>query len=285
MEIEALIPTVNKSKEQILELCHSLNIQSNCIIANQNGIDSKYFLTFKGFRILVICTATIGVSKNRNILLDHLTGDVGLMLDDDCVMHSDYVEKISNFFDQHKKAEFVLFNGSLFNNGAAKLIHNRATKQVSKFFQISYAGAPGLCFRRTSLRLLGLYYDETLGVPNYIEAGEDTVFHKRLIEKKVCFFRSSDVIFDIFDNNEKSSYYKGIDKRYVETRGYVTYYLHPRLFFFYKIRHCLRFNKTDSTIGFLKLICYFNNGKRIFKNNEETKNGREDFFPSNKREL
>lgn len=265
MNLQILVPTINKTKTQIHELCDRLNIKSDCIIANQNGTNEKYSFLHNGFNVLVICTNTVGVSKNRNVLLRYLSSSIGLMLDDDCIMHQDYVKKISDFFENHQKADLVLFNGVLIDNGESKLIHNQKTKLVKKYHQISYAGAPGLCFKKSVIDRVGLSYDESLGVPNYIVAGEDTVFHYMLLRSGVCFYRSSETIFDIIDNNLKSSYYMGVDKRYVETRGYVTYYIHPHLFFLYKLRHCIRFKKESDSISFCELIKYFNNGKRLFK--------------------
>ena len=264
MNLQVLIPTIDKNKQQIFDLCRYLKVDSDCIIANQNGTNERYFFSYRGYNVYVVCSDTKGVSKNRNILLKNLSCEYGLMLDDDCVMRDNYTSIISNFFDKHSEAEIVLFNGNLVDNGVSKRIHNRRTKRISKYYQISYAGAPGLCFKKSAINRLNLFYDEMIGVPNYIEAGEDTVFHYFLLKAHTYFYRSIDILFDIYDNFSKSSYFNGIDKRYVETRGYITYYIHPRLFCLYKIRHCLRFKRMNKTLSLFELNTFFNNGKKMY---------------------
>ena len=69
MTIQVLVPTVNKDKNGIIKLCESLNLSSDCLIANQNGSDLNYQIEYKNHKIKVVCSSTKGVSKNRNILL------------------------------------------------------------------------------------------------------------------------------------------------------------------------------------------------------------------------
>ena len=52
-----------------------MNINSNAVIANQCGRESKSILNYKGFNILVICSKDIGVSKNRNLLMKNAYGN------------------------------------------------------------------------------------------------------------------------------------------------------------------------------------------------------------------
>lgn len=265
MDLQILVPTMNKTKEQIFDLCRNLNVQSDCVIANQCGYNDNYYFKYNNHTINVVCTDTVGVSKNRNVLLENLTSEVGLMLDDDCVMSQDYFRQIADFFIAHPNAVFVLFNGILNNDGIAKKIHNRKTARANKYYKISYAGAPGLCFRKNAILKSGIKYDETIGTPNYIVAGEDTVFHYNLLKSNKNFYISESVIFTIFNNNETSTYFNGIDERYIVTRGYITKYIHPYTCFLYKIKHCLRFKNQSRSLSLFEIFKYFNKGVKMFK--------------------
>lgn len=264
MYLQILVPTCKKNKEQILALCEHLNVQSDCIIANQNGLNESYSFIYKGFNINVICSNTVGVSVNRNILLKALSQEFGLMLDDDCVLSDNYPQTISDFFEK-TNCDFALFNAIFVDGSSNKLFHNKGTKKVKKFCEISYAGGPGLCFKKSALDKTEILYDEKIGVPNYIEAGEDTVFHFNLLKKSKNFYRAQDVIFTIYDNNFDSSYYKGVDKQYIETRGYITKCIHPFAFSIYKIKHCLRFKKENPKLKIFEILKYFSNGRKLYK--------------------
>ena len=261
MTIQVLIPTYKKKKDEIIELFDFLNIQTDCIFANQTGKNEIYCVKRKNCTIKVICTNTIGVSKNRNILKNNLEADIGVCIDDDCPLLDNYVEIISSAF-KIKKCDFAIFNG-LWETHGNKKIHNRKTKKIRKFIDISYAGGPGFCFQKKSMEKYKLSYDENIGVPNYICAGEDSLFYYNMCKTKANVYRFSDIIFRVAIDETNSSYFQGINEQYVTTRGYILKITHKKLFLLFAVKHAIRFRKQNNNLSFFTLFKYLIGGGKM----------------------
>ena len=261
MSIEILIPTFNKTKEQIQDLVKFLNIKTNALFANQNGKTENYNFEIDDHLIRVICTNTIGVSKNRNILLDNCCGDICVCIDDDCPLVENYVEIIDNFY-RINQPDYAVFNGN-FAKKSGKLVYSKKTKLISHYSNISSAGGPGFTFCRSKIIPVNLRYDESVGTPNYICAGEDSLFYRDLLKTKLKGYRVFTILFTISNEETDSSYFSGINEQYVTTRGYITYLLHPCLFHLYKVRHIIRFKRMNPKLKLHELIKFMNCGRKM----------------------
>lgn len=263
MNILVLIPTYKKTIDDIINLYKFLNIKTNAVFANQSGENKIVNLEVNGKRVKVICTDTIGVSINRNILLDNAVEDFNIFIDDDCPLVDDYERKVVEFYNKNP-AECCVFNGiwATHNN---KLVHYKKTRNITRFNQISYAGGPGFTCTKKFTENNKIKYNEKVGTPNYICAGEDSLFYHDLVKAKAALYRSSEVLFYVAIDETNSSYFNGIDEKYVTTRGYITKLLHSKLFFVYKYRHAIRFRKQGTKYSLHKLIKFMNNGAKILK--------------------
>ena len=241
--VVVLIPTHHKTVEDIVNLYHFLNIKTDAIFANQNGLNDQINIKIDGNNVKIICTDTIGVSKNRNILLDSITfDDIYFCIDDDCVLVDNYHILITAFFKKYTP-EYVLFNGLVPYEGNRK-IHNKKTKRVRSFLDISYGGGPGLAFKGSCAKKLNLKYFEKIGYPNYIYAGEDSLMLKRLSQSKIKFYRSSDILFSIeIDKEDNSTYFKGFNDQFFITKGAVYKLLFPHFYRLITIYYCFSLAK------------------------------------------
>ncbi len=238
--IQVLVPTHHKSKEDIINLYHFLNIKSDALIANQNGKDENYTLNIDGHKVDVICTNTIGVSKNRNILLDNCSGDICLCTDDDCVLNDDYIEVVTKFFDKYK-CDCVLFNGLVPYEGNRK-VHNKRTKRVRRFSDVSYAGGPGFAFKKKLVIECPLRYFESLGFPNDVSFGEDSLFYLTLIKYKPIFYRSMNEIFTVMvDKEDNSTYFAGLTDAYFINKGTLLKTLYPKTMLYHGLKESLKY--------------------------------------------
>lgn len=261
--IQVLIPTYNKTKEDIETLYEFLNIKSDCIFANQCGENKIYSLKHNNHEITVVCSDTKGVSKNRNILKNNLNADIGICIDDDCPLVDNYDEIVLSAFAD-KNCDYAVFNG-IWETHNKKLVHNKKTKRIKRFIDISYAGGPGLCFKKEAAKLFNLNYNEKVGVPNYICAGEDSLFYYDLSKSKAVSYRFSDVLFKVAIDETNSSYFKGINEQYIVTRGCILKKTHRILFPLFVLKHALRFKKQNNKLGLFRIIKYLNKGGRMVK--------------------
>lgn len=264
MRFEVLVTTMNKTRHDILDMCQKINLSTDALFANQCGKNDEYHFMFKNHNVRVLCTDSIGVSKNRNILLNNCTGDYCICIDDDCSLVDGYEDLINKFLSEKGNPDCVSFNGKYVMYD--KLVTNKKTRKIRHFSNISYAGAPGFVFKKDYLLKTGILYNESVGVPNKICAGEDSLFYYQLVKRRNLFYRCNSVLFTINNYENESSYYNGIDEKYVSTRGYITYLLHHRLYRLYMLRHVIRFHKTDKTKSLRQLSNWFLDGVKYAKN-------------------
>ena len=174
MTIQVLVPCLNKSKEDIVELCDFLNIQTDAIFLNQTGKSAEYELCYQDHQIKVVETEWRGVSRARNELIRRANADIGLFIDDDCVLAPEYPTHILCAYSSLPEADFIRFNTrrDYWNPVGA---HTRSHKKAS-FRDLSSLGMWGLSFKCEKLRRLSVRFNESLGAPNYLYNGEDSVF-------------------------------------------------------------------------------------------------------------
>lgn len=243
MPFQVLIPTMFKDgEEEIRKLLQHLDVHSPTIVANQTNRDLTYSFEYKGNEITVIDTKTRGVSVNRNILLENLKASIGLFIDDDCALLPDYQETITDFFVKNKN-HVTFFNGLIKSD---KKINNKHTTYVIRFKDLSHSGGTGFAISKAAIEKYHPRFNEKLGTPNYIYSGEDSFFVNELIQKKMRIFRSSKLIFDIIEDDEKSSYFKGYDEQFFVSKGAVNKLIHPHLYRIYEIYYSYSLRKKTS---------------------------------------
>lgn len=261
MKYQVLVPTHHKTLEQCSELLDYLHIKSDCLICNQ--CDEKSINKIE--KMKVVNCDNIGVSNNRNNLLDYAEGDFCICIDDDCPLVDNYEEIIENSFKKFPDAEFILFNGIVTHENN-RLIHNKKTKRVKKFKDVGYAGGPGLVFKREAIKKYNLRYNTKVGYPNKVQLGEDSLFIKSIIDSKANFVRSSDVLFTIKDDVDNSIYFKGVTEDFVISRGCIMKIVHPHLFWILKYRNALKMRHwRNNNFSLKKLVRLQKEGSKLSK--------------------
>lgn len=261
MNFQVLVPTHGKTLKECCNFLDNLKIKSNCLICNQCGSVS---INNIGNLKIVDCD-NIGVSNNRNNLLDNAEGDICICIDDDCPLVDNYEEIIKNTFLKYPSAEFILFNGIVTHENN-RLVHNKKTKIVNKFKDVGYAGGPGLVFRREAIKKYNLRYNTKVGFPNKIQLGEDSLFVKTIVDSKANFIRSSDVLFKIKDDVDNSVYFKGVTEDFVISRGCIMKIVHPHLFWILKYRSAFKMRHwRNNEFSIKKLVRLLKEGSKLSK--------------------
>lgn len=257
LSLQVLIPTYDKNLEEIKGKCSFWNLETDALISVQSDHDGKNSFLYKNHTITVIFNKTRGVSINRNILLDNCLSDIGVFIDDDCSMISGYSYKIISFYEE-KLCDCACFNGFLPKKDENVLIHDSRTKKVTLFHDVSSVGAPGFSAKMSFLKLKGIRFDENLGTPNFIVAGEDSFFIKNIYDSRCSFYRSSQPIFKIEEDITNSSYFNGFnDYRFLITKGYVAKKIYNKFFSLIKYIYCYKLSKRNGLkiSTNLKLFC------------------------------
>lgn len=239
LDVEILIPTMFKTLEQIKNLCSFWNLQSNATISVQCDKDDFKSFEYKNYKIDVIFSTTRGVSKNRNILINSLKSKYGFFIDDDCSMVDGYVELIADFIGKHQ-CEIIYFNG--FDN-YGKLITKRKTSVVKHFSKVSYAGGPGIFFNKQVLLDNHIFFNEKVGTPNLVYCGEDSLFVYSCVKKRIPFYRNNAPIFKVVNDLDNSTYFKGYDEQYFQSKGAINKLIYPKSYFFHYLYLSVRLMK------------------------------------------
>lgn len=261
MKVKVLIPTHDKTKEEIIDLFYNLQIESDAVFLNQNDSQGTETINLNGCQIQIVSSKSRGVSVNRNDLIKYADGDLNIFIDDDCALVNNYEDIIIDFF-KNNECDCAIFNG-VWATHQNKLVHNKKTKLVKHFFDISYAGGPGFVFKKNLLTNLNLSFSTKLGYPNYICAGEDSFFYYNLAKSKARTFRVSIPIFKVIMDEDNSCYYQGINQQYLETRGFVLKLIYPKLYPIFFLKHAIRFKKRDKKLKFKFILKHLIHGSRI----------------------
>lgn len=122
--------------------------------------------------VSVLCTDTIGLSNNRNNLLENAEGDIFLIADDDLRYTSDQVRSVIDVFDENPEIDYASF---MFTGADAKVYPSHVCHlwPVPKnFSQTSFEVAIRNNSRTTRLRYNPFF---GLGAP-VLRSGEDELF-------------------------------------------------------------------------------------------------------------
>jgi len=265
MNIQVAIPTYKKNKAEIIDLYHFLNLKSDALFCvQQSSKEYDESIIIDGHTISIHYSTSIGVSKNRNDLMKYASGDIVINTDDDCPLVDNYIELVLDSYNKHKDSEAIYFNG-LWVTHNNKRVTNKRSGYISHFYDISFAGGPGLTYIRDRLNKYNLKYDESIGYPNEIEAGEDSCFYYDMVHRGVRFYRDSRVLFKVEIDESNSTYNKGINKDYCITRGYITKRLHPRLYRLYLLKHLYIFSKSSKDLSKKDIYIYLLEGSKRYK--------------------
>lgn len=248
MKLKVLIPTFNKTIDEIVDLFSFWNLSTDCIVSNQCGYNDIVHKIFNGHNIKIICSNTIGVSINRNILMKNLDSDIGIFIDDDCSMIDDYQNIIIKEFEK-SNADYILFNG--YNDKGSLINKSKKTIKCRKYKHVSHTGGPGIAFTKNSLQYK-IAFNEKLGTPNKIYMGEDSFFAYQLIKKKTNIIKSTLPVFKIINDIFNSSYFNGYTEQYFYSKGAINKLVHPHSFKIWKFYYSFILKrKTKNKFGFI----------------------------------
>ena len=261
MTLEILIPCLDKTREEILSLANFINLQSDAVFLNQCGRDDTYVLDYSSYRLRVICVSWRGVSKARNELIKACTSDIGLLIDDDCVLADSYSDAIAEAYREYPDADAIRFNTSreYWNPvNASASVSRRA-----KFRDLSSFGMWGFSFRPTSLVKSGVLFDEHLGAPNYLYNGEDSVFLFEACKRLQSIYLYPFFVCEVRETRE-STWFESYGERYFVTKGFVYSHLYGWKWRLALLRMFLKYRK-EYQMGYKAIRRYAEKGHRMHK--------------------
>lgn len=263
MSVQVLVASMFQKD---FELPKRMNLCSDAVIGNQCDKDSVDEIEYKNFKIKYINRAERGVGLNRNNALKNATSDLCVLADDDMVFYDNYVEIVEEAFKKNKKADFLIFNIDE-KQGSERRINNKV-KKVNLLNYMNY-GAARFAFRRESVVNKNILFNLDFGGGTPHSCGEDSLFLRDCLSKKLKIFTVPCSLAYLSDNRE-STWFKGYDEKYFYDKGYFLATAHPRIgkLFAYFLVYRHREYVNDSKFSKKEIMRFISNGIKDAKKNK-----------------
>lgn len=250
MSLQVLLATMGQEGISFLS---QMNVDSDAFVVNQTDHFSYWRGDFRGHEVTIMSMKERGVGLSRNTSLDRAEADLALFADDDLVYYNGYEQIVKEEFERLSAADVIIFNLDSADAG-------RSVKQIqnSRRLRLSAAayGMPRVAVRTGSVRAAGVRFSLLFGGGAKYSAGEDSIFLAECVRKGLKVYTSPLSLGRVSFGN--SSWYEGINKKYLHDRGALFYALSrllwPFLILRFAVRHKSRIPEHIGQIGAIRLM-------------------------------
>ena len=225
MNLEVLISCMN---QQDMRIAEQTGIQTDALIVNQCmqaessedvSLDCNAIEVQNGSRgnIRMIRSNTRGLSKSRNLAIQHAAGDVCLLCDDDEQLDRSYENIILKAYEALPDADIICFRIS---NQPSRL--TQKTQRLTKWTAMRIASWQ-ITFRRESILKSGIRFDEDMGAGTGNGGGEEVKFLRDCIKAGLKSYYVPKSIGTVAQTD--STWFKGFDRDFFYKRGITNRYM------------------------------------------------------------
>lgn len=225
MNLEVLISCMN---QQDMIIAEQTGIQTDTLIINQcpqseilNEMKSDQKTTGAQnqthVNIRMLDTNTRGLSKSRNLAIQHAVGDVCLLCDDDEQLDSAYEKVILKAYEALPDADIICFRIS---NQPSRL--KQETQRLTKWTAMRIASWQ-ITFRRESILKSGIRFDEDMGAGTGNGGGEEVKFLRDCIKAGLKAYYVPKSIGTVAQT--ESTWFQGFDRDFFYKRGITNRYM------------------------------------------------------------
>lgn len=253
LSIQVLISCMNQKDHSII---NQINPSSDVIIVNQCDNDSvitwNEYRYDKQIKIIWINSSTKGLSKSRNIAISHSTADIILFCDDDEILESDYVNKISESF-KNSSEDIIAFKLIL----PHKICFDK-TKRIN-LFNAGKISSVQIALKRESVLSKNILFCEKMGSGTGNGAGEENKFLCDCLRAGLSAKYEPILIGKILPG--ESQWFSGYNKKYWIDRGWSYKMIHGKLIgYLFILFAIVRAKNIDNTNNIFKIYYWLNKG-------------------------
>lgn len=230
LKLEILMSCMNQSD---LSLVKESQITGNVLIINQSDSDCMVEKQYGKQRIRMLTTQERGLSRSRNMAIQHSDGEICLICDDDEVFADNYERLILETFESIPDADVIAFN-----------VLNKTTRLKNKCQKIGYLGclkiaSYQIAFRRKSILDKNIQFDRFMGAGSGNGSGEENKFLWDCLRNGLKIYYSPIIIATLLEKS--STWFFGYDNTFFYQRGAATRYMMGKMLsIFYGIYYLLR---------------------------------------------
>lgn len=260
MTIELLVAVLNDGIKRV----------ENLLLAPQSGV--SYFIAWQhtdGLHynlpesitnrhdVMLLASHIEGLSKNRNATIEHASGDILIVADDDCTYTADNLERIRQYFIGHSDTDICLFQAVNEKGDYLKPYPDKPFN-LQKRPRGYYVSSVEIVMRRSERLPL---FDERFGLgATFLCNGEEEIFIYDALKARL------QVEYEPMQIVQTHNLTTG--KRFLESaavrrsKGAVLCYLHGPIIAFFK---CLKENLHLKGVGFFKRLSFLRDTLRGIK--------------------
>ena len=225
MNLEVLISCMNQHDMKIAE---TTGIQTDTLIINQCpqpeilkeiksdqktiGVQNQTHVNIR-----MLNTNSRGLSKSRNLAIQHAGGDVCLLCDDDEQLVPSYEKIILKAYEVLPDADIICFRIS---NQPSRL--KQETQRLTKWTAMRIASWQ-ITFRRDSIIKSGIRFDEDMGAGTGNGGGEEVKFLRDCIKAGLKAYYVPKSIGTVAQT--ESTWFQGFDRDFFYKRGITNRYM------------------------------------------------------------
>lgn len=214
MDLEVLISCMHQDN---LEIIKRSRVTTDVLVINQADREALEEAWQGTQRIRMITTRERGLSRSRNMALEHAQGEICLLCDDDEIFESDYKSTILNSFRKISQADIIAFD-----------VENKVTRLKRNVRQIGYLNSLKLsscqlAFRRKAILEKGIRFDVDMGAGSGNGCGEENKFLLDCLRAglKIYYVPIQIAMLD----TKASTWFAGFDALFFYQRGAATRYM------------------------------------------------------------
>ena len=212
LSLQVLVSTMHQTDHSLLE---KMNIQTDAIVVNQCDRNEIEEFEYKNHKIKWLSLNERGVGLSRNTALMRADADILLFADDDIVYEDGFAQKVIDFFKNHPRVSFAVFNIQSLNPDRPEFLDTK-DKKLNFTNSLKY-GACRVAVRREKALKANISYSLLFGGGAPHKAGEDNLFITNCLQKGLKGMASKIMLGTV--KQEESSWFDGYNEKYYTDRG------------------------------------------------------------------
>lgn len=234
MKLTTLISTMNLVDE--IKLLNKMNIQTDSLIINQNDkIDYRSIINDgKLCEIYTFNEKGVGLSRNSGLM--RINSDITIIADDDVRYFDNYAKKVEEIYKKYSDSDVIIFN---LREKETNRYQIKKKFNVNRFNYMRF-GAARFTFKTQSVTKNNIFFNIHFGGGTDISAGEDVLFLKECLDKKLKIIAVPVYIGELLTERE-STWFEGYNEKFFKDKGKLYYRLNKKFSRFYSIRYALKY--------------------------------------------
>lgn len=255
MTLDVLLSAVHLKNYHYID---SLNITGNCVIINQCEQTNQQIVSVNGRQIVYIETTQRGLSKSRNMAIDHSQADICIFCDNDVEYLEDYEKLILDEYERHPEYDIIIFHVESEINPVPCYQSPRKINYLTSGKIISYE----ISFKRKSIRDIRL--NERIGAGTKYCMGEENAFLYECLRQGLKIYYVPQKIAKL--RYEPSTWYNGFNQDFFIARGASFQAMTSQYSLFLIAQYAVRKYKLyKKYVSFFHAIQYMLEGSKLYK--------------------